>query len=165
MEELNLTGIIVRVSIMYLYALALVRMSGKATLGQLTPMDFIVTLIIGDLFDDIFWAEVPVLQGMVAFAIIVLAHIFVTFVTSRNESLYWMLASPARALIKDGRLVQRSLQIERIRPDDVQSELRLKGEEHPREVKEARLEPSGQVSVLKVPSNKPVRKKDKDRLR
>jgi len=165
MEDLNLTGIIVRVSIMYLYALALVRISGKATLGQLTPMDFIVTLIIGDLFDDIFWAEVPVLQGMVAFAIIVLAHIFVTFVTSRNASLYWMLASPARPLIEEGRLLQKNLQLERIRPDDIQSALRLKGEEHPREVKEARLEPSGQVSVLKAPSNKPVPKKDKGLLR
>jgi uncharacterized membrane protein YcaP (DUF421 family) len=30
-----------------------------------------------------------------------------------------------------------------------------------REVKEARLEPSGQVSVIKEPSSKPVQKKDK----
>src|ERR671924_489440 len=65
--ELDLTGIIFRVSIMYLYALALVRISGKQTLGQLTPMDFVVTLIIGDLFDDVFWAEVPLIEGIVGF--------------------------------------------------------------------------------------------------
>ena len=159
--ELDLTGIIARVSIMYVYALVLVRISGKQSLGQLTPMDFVVTLIIGDLFDDVFWAEVPVIEAMVAFATIVLAHILVTFITSRNTSLYWMLASPARPLIEEGRLVQKNLQLERIRAEDVQFELRLKGEEHMREVKEARLEPSGQVSVIKNPSNKPVQKKDK----
>jgi len=159
--ELDLTGIIFRVSVMYLYALALVRISGKQTLGQLTPMDFVVTLIIGDLFDDVFWIEVPIVQGLVAFATIVLVHMFVTFIASRNASFYWLLASPARPLIEEGRLVQKNLQLERIRAEDVQFELRLKGEEHMREVKEARLEPSGQVSVIKNPSNKPVQKKDK----
>ncbi|HEY3475599.1 MAG TPA: YetF domain-containing protein [Anaerolineales bacterium] len=163
--ELDLTGIIIRVSVMYVYALALVRISGKQTLGQLTPMDFIVTLVIGDFFDDIFWAEVPVLQGMVAFAIIVLLHMLVTFITSRNKSIYWALASPARPLVEDGRLVQKSLQLERMRPESLQSDLRLKGEEHLREIKEARLEPSGQVSVIKQPDNKPVQKKDERLLR
>jgi uncharacterized membrane protein YcaP (DUF421 family) len=158
--ELDLTGIIFRVSVMYVYALALVRISGKQSLGQLTPMDFIVTLVIGDLFDDVFWADVPLLEGMVGFATIVLVHILVTFMTSRNKSLYWLLSSPARLLIEEGRLVQKNLQLERIRAEDVQFELRLKGEEHMREVKEARLEPSGQVSVIKEPSSKPVQKKD-----
>ena len=159
--ELDLTGIIVRVSVMYVYALALVRISGKQSLGQLTPMDFIVTLIIGDLFDDVFWADVPILEGMVGFATIILVHIFVTFITSRSKSIYLLIASPARLLIEEGRLVQESLELERIRPEDVQFELRLKGEEHMRETKEARLEPSGQVSVIKRPASKPVPKKDK----
>ncbi len=163
--EIDLTGIIFRVSVMYVYALALIRISGKQSLGQLTPMDFIVTLIIGDLFDDIFWAEVPMLQGMVGFATIILVHILVTFMTSRNTSLYWALSSRARTLIDGGRLVQKSLQQERIRAEDVQFELRLKGEEHMREVKEARLEPSGQVSVIKEPASKPVPKRDKRLLR
>jgi uncharacterized membrane protein YcaP (DUF421 family) len=163
--ELNLTGIIFRDSVMYVYALALIRISGKQSLGQLTPMDFIVTLIIGDFFDDIFWAEVPLIQGMVGFATIILVHILVTFMTSRNTSLYWALSSRARILIDDGRLVQKSLQQERIRAEDVQFELRLKGEEHMKEVKEARLEPSGQVSVIKEPSSKPLPKKDTRLLR
>jgi uncharacterized membrane protein YcaP (DUF421 family) len=163
--DLDLTGIIFRVSIMYVYALALVRIAGKQSLGQLTPMDFVVTLVIGDLFDDVFWAEVPLAEGMVGFASIILIHILFTFVTSRNTSIYWAFASPARPLIEAGRLVQKNLQIERIRAEDVQFELRLKGEEHMREVKEARLEPSGQVSVIKDPAYKPVPKKDKHLLR
>lgn len=163
--DLDLTGIVLRVSIMYVYALGLVRVAGKQSLGQLTPMDFVVTLIIGDLFDDVFWAEVPLAQGMVGFATIVLIHILVTFVTSRNTSAYWLFASPARPLIESGRLVQKNLEIERMRAEDVQFELRIKGEEHLREVAQARLEPSGQVSVIKDPSYKPVPKKDKQQFR
>jgi uncharacterized membrane protein YcaP (DUF421 family) len=165
LEQMDPIGITLRVSIMYLYALTLVRISGKQSLGQLTPMDFIVTLIIGDLFDDVFWTEVPILEGLVAFATIILAHIFVTFVTSRNKTIYWLLASPARALVKDGRLVQENLQREWMRPETVQSELRLNGEEHLKDIKEARLEPSGQVSVLQAEESKPVQKKDQRLLR
>jgi uncharacterized membrane protein YcaP (DUF421 family) len=163
--ELDLTGIIIRVSVMYLYALALVRISGKQTLGQLTPMDFIVTLIIGDFFDDVFWAEVPLVQGLVAFATIVFLHMLVTLITSRNKSIYWMLASPARPLVENGRLNQKNLRLERMRPETLQSEVRLQGEEHIREIREARLEPSGQVSVIKQPDSKPVQKKDERLLR
>jgi uncharacterized membrane protein YcaP (DUF421 family) len=105
------------------------------------------------------------IQGMVGFATIILVHILVTFMTSRNTSLYWALSSRARILIDDGRLVQKSLQQERIRAEDVQFELRLKGEEHMKEVKEARLEPNGQVSVIKEPSSKPLPKRDKRLLR
>jgi uncharacterized membrane protein YcaP (DUF421 family) len=113
------------------------------------------------MFDNVFWAEVPVIEGVVGLATVVLMHMLVTFLTSRNTSFYWLLASPARPLIEKGRLVQKNLQLERIRAEDVQFELRLKGEEHMREVEEARLEPSGQVSVIKNPANKPVQKKDK----
>jgi uncharacterized membrane protein YcaP (DUF421 family) len=160
MEQLDLTGIIFRVSIMYLYTLVLVQISGKETLGQLTAMDFVVTLIIGDLFDDVFWAEVPVLEGLVAFATIILSHLLVTFVSSRRIRFYRLVTSPERLLIENGKLVQKNLQREWMRTETLQYELRVKGEEHPKEVKEAWLEPSGQFSVLKDPSSKPIQKND-----
>lgn len=164
LEEMNPLGVALRVTIMYLYALALVRLSGKQSLGQLTAMDFVVTLIIGDLFDDIFWVEKPIIQGLVAFATIIFGHMLVTFMTSRSERFYRLVTSPERLLVKDGRLVQENLARERMRPEDVQADLRIKGEEHLREIKESWLEPSGQVSVIKEPSSKPVPKKEKRRL-
>jgi len=163
--DLDLAGIIVRVSVMYLYALALVRISGKESLGQLTAMDFVVTLIIGDLFDDVFWAEVPIVQGMVAFGTIILVHILVTYASSRSLPFYRLATSPERLVIEKGRLVQENLQCERLRPEVIQWEMRLKGEEHPRDVKEARLEPEGQLSILKNNLSKPVQKKDLRLLR
>ena len=161
MENLDLTGIIFRVSIMYLYALALVRISGKQSLGQLTAMDFVVTLIIGDLFDDVFWAEVPIVQGIVAFAVIVLIHMLTTLASSRNVRFYRLVTSPERLMVKDGKLVVRNLQREWMRPETLQFELRMNGEEHPRDIKEAWLEPKGKVSTLKDSASKPVQKKDK----
>lgn len=165
LEQMDPIGIALRVTIMYLYALALVRIAGKESLGQLTAMDFVVTLIIGDLFDDVFWVEVPLVQGLVAFAVIVFIHMLVTFIASRNIRFYRLVTSPERLLIENGKLILKNLQLERMRADDVQFELRTKGEEHLREVKEAWLEPGGQVSVIKMSDSKPLPKKDKRLLR
>ncbi len=163
--DLDLTSIILRVSVMYIFVLTLVRISGKQSLGQLTPMDFVVTLIIGDLFDDVFWAEVPIAKGMVGFATIILVHILVTYAVSRSKFLHRLIASPPRLVVENGKLVLENLQREWMRPETVQFELRLGGEEHLRDIKEARLEPSGTISVLKAPSSKPIQKKDKRLLR
>jgi uncharacterized membrane protein YcaP (DUF421 family) len=165
MEGLDLTGIILRGSVMYLYALALVRVSGKQSLGQLAAMDLVVTLIIGDLFDDVFWAEVPLAQSLVGFGTVILAHMLVTYLSSRSKRVDRLVNSPARLLIQEGKLVLENLQRDWVRQETLQYELRLHGEEHPRDVKAARLEPEGQISVIKTASSKAVQKKDRRLLR
>lgn len=57
--------------------------------------------------------------------------------------------------------MEKSLQLEWMRPENVQSELRINGEEHLKEIKKAWLEPNGQVSVVKNPPGKPLKKEDK----
>lgn len=160
MDDLDLTGIALRVSVMYLYALVLVRISGKQSIGQLSSMDLVITLIIGDLFDDVFWVEVPLVQGLVAFATIILVHLLVTYLTSRSKRIDQLVNSTPRALLEDGKLVQEGLQREWMRQETLLYELRLTGEEHPRQVRKAFLEPEGKVSVIKAESNQPVKKKD-----
>lgn len=163
--ELDLTGIVFRVSVMYMYALALLRISGKQSVSHLTTLDFIVTLIIGDLFDDVFWAEVSILQGMVGFAAIALVHTLITYAASRNQTIHHLVSSPPRLVVEHGRLVLGNLRRERLRPETVQSELRLEGEEHLKDIREAWVEPKGKISVLKTSSSKPLQKKDKRLLR
>ena len=159
--ELDLTGIVFRVSVMYLYALALLRISGKQSVSHLTTLDFIVTLIIGDLFDDVFWAEVSILQGMVGFAAIALVHILITFAASHDQTIHHLVCSPPRLVVENGRLLQENLRRERLRPETIQSELRLEGGEYLKDIREGWVEPKGKISVLKTSSCKPLQKKDK----
>ena len=158
--ELDLPGIVIRISVMYIYALALLRISGKQSVGQLTAMDFVVVTIIGDLFDDVFWKEIPILQGMVGLATIILIHILVTYLASRNTQIHNLFSPPPSIAVQNGRLVKETLQRERTRPETVQSEMRLKGEEHFREVEAARWEPKGKVSIIKEKPYKSAKKKD-----
>ena len=158
--ELGLPGIIIRISIMYLYALTLVRLSGKQSVGQLTALDFVVVTIIGDLFDDVFWAEIPISQGMVGFGTIIFVHILVTHLSARNTLVHQWVASHPRLIVRKGRLVHENLRRERTRPETIQFEMRLKGEEYLKEVEEARWEPKGQISIIKTKANEPAKKRD-----
>jgi uncharacterized membrane protein YcaP (DUF421 family) len=97
---------------------------------------------------------------MVGFGTIIFVHILVTFMSARNTLVHQLVASSPRLVVQRGRLVQENLQRERTRPETVQFEMRLKGDEHLKDVEEARWEPKGQVSIIKTKTSKPVKKKD-----
>lgn len=51
--------IAVRVAASYVFALILTRISGHRTVKHADAPTFVVAVIIGDMFDDFFWGEVP----------------------------------------------------------------------------------------------------------
>jgi uncharacterized membrane protein YcaP (DUF421 family) len=58
--------IAIRTVLVYLFLFALLRLSGKRGVKQVTPFDFVFILILGDMIDDALWAEVPLAQFVVA---------------------------------------------------------------------------------------------------
>jgi uncharacterized membrane protein YcaP (DUF421 family) len=162
MEEM--VGIALRISILYLYVLAILRLSGKRSIGDLSPLDFVVATAIGDLFDDVIWAEVPVSQGLVAVTMIVFPHTLVAYFGSRNDFFHNLVSSTRTELIRGGNLDRNGLRLERVNEETVIMELRLQGEDRMDEVAVGSLEPSGQLSVIKKPEAEMAQKKDLPRL-
>ena len=66
--------IAVRAVFGFVYLLVLVRGSGKRSIKHGSPFDFAVALILGDLVDDLLWAEVPAAHFVIASGVIVLTH-------------------------------------------------------------------------------------------
>jgi len=158
--DLTLPSILIRVSAMYLIALAFVRILGKPSIGELSTMDFVVTMILGDGLDSVIYGEVSILQGAVYLATIVLAHLLVGYLSSRSVSIFRLFNSPPRRLIQEGTVLRQALQLERMRMETVESEMRINREDQLEEVKEATLEPNGKLSVVKNTPAKPIQKKD-----
>jgi len=158
--ELTFPAILIRVSAMFLIALALVRILGKPSIGELSTMDFVVITILGDPFDSVIYGEVPFLQGAVYFITITLIHLLVRYLSARNTLIFRLTNSPPRILIQKGAVLSKGLQVERMRMETVEADMRLKGEDQLEEVKEATLETNGKLSVVKDTPSKPVQKKD-----
>jgi uncharacterized membrane protein YcaP (DUF421 family) len=70
--------IIVRIVFAYVLVLAFTRISGHRTVQQNDVPSFVIALVIGDMFDDVFWSEVPVAQFAVAVATLFLIHLRVS---------------------------------------------------------------------------------------
>ena len=56
---MELWRILVRAVFAYVFALAVMRIAGKRMVSHADVSSFVVAIIIGDMFDDLLWAEVP----------------------------------------------------------------------------------------------------------
>jgi uncharacterized membrane protein YcaP (DUF421 family) len=75
--------ILVRVVFGYVLLLVLVRLSGKREVRQGNPFDFTLALILGDLVDDLAWAEVPAAAFVVATGVLTIVHLAVNLARVR----------------------------------------------------------------------------------
>jgi len=162
--EQTLVSVIIRLSVMYVVALGMIRISGKQSVSELSTMDFVVVTILGDAFDTVIFAEVPILQGVVYFMTITLIHFIIRFTASRSLWFHHLVASSPTVMIRNGMIIQAGLRSERTRVETLIGELRLQGEDRLEEVREARLEENGQLSLLRNDTSKPAQKQDRKLL-
>ena len=71
--------LVIRAIATYLFLLVLLRLSGKRTIKQGRPFDFVLALVLGDLIDDAVWAEVPFAEFAVASTTLVLTKLLMTW--------------------------------------------------------------------------------------
>lgn len=158
MEEM--LGVGIRVSVAYAYVLAMLRLSGKRSVGALSPFDLMIALVIGDMFDDLFWGDIPLSIWLVGLSTIMLLEILVSYGAFRSKRLGRIVGSRRAILVRHGTPDRREMARERVGDEELAEELRLHGLEDPEQVREMALEPSGQASLLKEPEFEPAQKRD-----
>lgn len=154
--------LLTRVTVMYAAALLALRLSGKRGLHHLTALDFLIVLLIGDLFDDAFWGDVPMSQALTALFALAGTHIVATLAATHSTRVERWLCGAPTALVRDGVLQKAGLRRERLGRRTVGELLRLRGYDHGEERELARfdLEPGGQVSLQPIPEMKELRRRD-----
>jgi uncharacterized membrane protein YcaP (DUF421 family) len=69
--------LMVRTVFAFVFIFVLLRVSGERTVKQGDLASFVVALIVGDMFDDMIWAEVPAAQFVVGVGTLVFVHFVV----------------------------------------------------------------------------------------
>ena len=72
---MDLSHIVARVVFAYVVLLVMVRVSGKRTVRHASPFDFTLSLVLGDMVDDLLWAEVDASVFVVAAGVLVTVHV------------------------------------------------------------------------------------------
>jgi uncharacterized membrane protein YcaP (DUF421 family) len=142
--------ILIRCVVIYLFVLAGLRLTGKREIGQMTPFDLVLILLIANAVQNAMVGPDTSLAGglVAAAALFVLNFLFGKFV-QRSRPLASLVKGHATLLVNRGVLLDSHLQKEGISREDLMAALREHGVACLDDVRLAVLEVDGTISVLK----------------
>ncbi len=141
--------IVLRATVIFLALYLLVRLMGKRELGQMTPFELIVLVVIGDLIqqgvtqNDFSLTGAVIAVSTIAFWALVFS--WLSYLSPRAERL---LEGEPRVIIRDGELLEANLRRSRLTRSEIESEMRLAGIARMRDIAWGILEPRGKFSFI-----------------
>jgi len=140
---------ILRTAVVYLFILLAFRFTGKRQVGQLTPFDLVVLLIISNVVQNaVIGNDNSLGGGLLGAAVILGLNFLVVEVSYRFKSARRFLEGEPALLVHNGRILHENLKRERITMEDLMGALRRSGVGDPHQVRFAVLEENGQISVV-----------------
>jgi uncharacterized membrane protein YcaP (DUF421 family) len=170
---MELARIAVRTVFAYLVLHQFFRHAGKRTVtsagssGNRSGIDLMVALIVGDLIDDMLWAEVSAGQFVTAAGTLVLVHVALAYLRYRSHLVWRVAEGLPRRVLELGAPVPTGMRSERLNPKALASLLRMRGIDSGRwpEVRAAYVENNGPLSVLLAQWARPATRGDRHRVR
>jgi uncharacterized membrane protein YcaP (DUF421 family) len=141
--------IVLRATVIFAALYILMRLLGKRELGQMTPFELIVLVVIGDLIqqgvtqNDFSLTGAVIAVSTIAFWALVMS--WASYLWPRAERL---LEGEPRVIVRDGELVEGNLRRDRLTLSEIESEMRLAGISSIADVAWAILEPRGKISFI-----------------
>lgn len=157
---MDVVAIVARIAFTYVFLLVVVRLTGKRTIREGTPFDFLVALMLGDFPDDVIWGEVPVVQGVVAIGAVMTLHLAVSYASCRSAWFDRLLGAAPDLLLRGGVSDRRGLRRARMNESDLDAELRRAGHASRADITEANLEATGEISIRVTDSAQIARRRD-----
>jgi uncharacterized membrane protein YcaP (DUF421 family) len=122
---------------------------GKREIGQLSPFDFVVAIIIAELAVlPLMNTDVPVWHSVLPLVILVSLEILMSYATLFSRTLRGIVCGHPQIIIRKGQLLRKEMRKARYNLDDLLEHLRGLGVHDLREVEYAVLEPSGELSII-----------------
>lgn len=141
--------LLVRGAVVYAALLVLVRLSGKRTVGQFTPFDLVVVLLLSEAVSNgLTGGEQSVTGGLLVAATLVALNFSLAWITSRSSRAEQMLEGREVLLGRDGVVYSDVLKRQHVSPSDFQKALRASGCDQA-DMRCAFLEVDGSISVIK----------------
>ena len=148
----SLLEIVLRGTVMYLVLFVLLRLMNRGG-GKVGLADLLLVVLIADAAQNAMATDYKsITEGIVLVTTLVFWNFALDWLGYRFPRLQRLLCPPAVLLVKDGRILRRNMRRELVTEDELMSQLRLQGAEDLSEVKEARLEGTGEISVIKKKS-------------
>lgn len=141
---------IIRAIIIYLFLLLVFRVSGKRTLSQITPFDFILLLIIGDASSQaLMWDDFSMINAFLVIITLVGVDVGISLIKQRSERFERIIDSVPLVIVDNGKLLKDRMDKARVDEVDIMARAReLQGLERLDQIKFAVVERSGGITII-----------------
>jgi uncharacterized membrane protein YcaP (DUF421 family) len=145
----------------FLVLFTLARILGKKQISHLTFFDYVVGIVIGDMASQIaIDTSMKIVNALIGLVIYTLLSVILAYGAIKSFKFRDLVESSPSILIKDGKIMERSLFRHKMTYDDLMNGLREKDAFMIDEVEMAILETNGQISVMKKPEYQALTAKD-----
>lgn len=146
--------IVLRTAVMFIVVLAILRLSGKRGIRQLSVFELAIIISLGSAAGDpMFQEDIAILPAVLVCVTVISLYRGITWITTKYEYIENVLEGKPVYIVEDGIMVIKNDTKNTLAKDEFFAELREKGVEHLGQVKTAILETSGNMSVLYYPND------------
>jgi len=150
-----------RTVLSFLVLFTLARILGKKQISHLTFFDYVIGIVIGDMASTLALdTEMKIRNGLIGIVIYTLFSIIIAYGAIKSFKFRDLVESSPSILVKNGKIMEKSLFKHKLTYDDLMNGLREKGAFNLLEVEIAILETNGQISVMKKPEYQSLTPKD-----
>jgi len=153
--------VFLRVILIYVAVLIFLRLMGKRQIGEMQPYEVVITLIIADLatlpMSD---TNIPLLNGILPLAILVLVHFCLTLFTRKSTKFRRFLSGKPIIVISPKGIEYDALKNLNMNINDILEMMRQLGFYNLEQVSYAIIETNGKMSIIPTSSNAPLTAQD-----
>jgi len=145
-----LLAIVLRTAVIYVVVLAGVRLSGKREVGQMTPFDLTLLLLISNAVQNAMTGpDTSLLGGVAAAATLLILNYFVAELSGGNRRFRKFVQGQPSLLVHDGQVISSHMAKEHVSMDELERAMREHGIASTHDLALAVLEVDGSISCLK----------------
>jgi uncharacterized membrane protein YcaP (DUF421 family) len=149
-KELGAGQVGLRAAVVYVATLAMVRLAKKRFMGRATAFDVILGIVLGSVVSRAITGNAPFGPALVAAAVLLGMHWAFSGIAVQWHGFGRLIKGRPWLLVRDGSLDEGALRGSHMTEHDLFEDLRGEGLSDLGRVAEARLERSGEVSVIKA---------------
>lgn len=140
---------ILRAVVVYVVVLGMVRLSGKRALGQITPFDVLLIVLLGNAVQNaLLGTDTSLGGGLLLAATLILLNYGVGWVSTRNRRIERLVEGEPVVIARDGRLFETVLRREQVTRADFEAAMRQQGCLGVEDVALALLEINGHITII-----------------
>lgn len=138
-----------RSAVMFILLLITLKFAGKRGVRQLSIFETVIIIALGSAAGDpMFYHDVALLPAITVFIVTMVLYRSVTWYTGKSKWFERLIEGKTVCLIDEGKFSVTKFERESLAHDEFFSELRLKSVEHLGQIKNAFIEPSGEISIF-----------------